>query len=236
MVSLIQAIEERHSVRSYTDEPIDEGVLAKIEKKIEELNEQFNVNIQIVLNEPEAFNCLRAKYGKFKNVKNYLALIGPDCKELNEVLGYAGEQLVLMMQQAGLNTCWVGASYKTVMGHYFLPPGYKLAAVICFGHGSDCGKPHKTVSPQTVAPDYDSAPLWYKSGVDAALLAPTALNQQKFRFRLTKDKQDGSPLVELRTKRGPFATMDMGIAKLHFEIGANECGGAEAISDDYDWA
>lgn len=55
--------------------------------------------------------------------------------------------------------------------------------------------------------------------VDAALLAPTALNQQKFSFSLDGEEND-VPVVRASTKRGAFTQMDLGIAQCHFEIGA----------------
>lgn len=58
-------------------------------------------------------------------------------------------------------------------------------------------------------------------GVRYALLAPTALNQQTFWVQmLRKTNADGLPLVALSTNGGPCARVDLGIVKLHFELGA----------------
>lgn len=224
MITLMEAIEQRHSVRSYTDEPIVPEAAERLQHSIDEVNEEGNVSIQLVLDEPDAFTGFKARYGKFSNVRNYLALVGPDCKELDEALGYGGEKLVLLAQQLGLNTCWVGSTYKVVRGRYSIQPHEKLAAVIALGHGVTAGAPRKSAAPETVAPGYGKAPDWFRRGVDAALLAPTALNQQKFRFTWEGAEIDGVPLVRSATKRGPFARMDLGIAKLHFEIGAGDAG------------
>lgn len=222
MISLMEAMEQRHSVRSYTDEPLSAEVRRKLQEMIDQVNEEGGLSIQLVVDEPDAFTGFKARYGRFSGVRNYLAMIGPDAKELREALGYAGEKLVLLAQQLGLNSCWVGSTFREVLGFYTLYPGEKLDAVIALGHGTNQGTPHKSKAPGEVAPGYDTAPQWFKDGVDAALLAPTALNQQKFRIQLEPAQIDGTPMVRMTTKRGPFSHMDMGIARYHFELGAGD--------------
>lgn len=226
--ALLGAMEARHSVRQYTDEPISDEVAASLEDALKTINEDHWTDLQLVRNEPKAFNSRMAKYGKFEGANNYIALVGPECKELREVLGYAGEKLVLYAQDLGLNTCWVGLTYKAVNRVYRVEIGNKLEGVIAIGYGQTPGKPRKSVAPEVVAAQYADAPDWFRAGVDAALLAPTAVNQQKFRFELTDKLSEGVPVVKARTKRGPFAKMDLGIAKLHFEIGAGP--------DSFEWA
>ena len=89
--------------------------------------------------------------------------------------------------------------------------------MVALGYGTTQGVPHRSKARQEVAPGYDGAPEWFKRGVDAALLAPTALNQQKFSFSLDGEEND-VPVVRASTKRGAFTQMDLGIAQCHFEI------------------
>lgn len=42
---------------------------------------------------------------------------------LDERIGYYGEQLVLLAQALGLNTCWAGLSYRKVNGAYKIEKG-----------------------------------------------------------------------------------------------------------------
>lgn len=226
--ALKKAMEERHSVRQYTGSPISEKDVKSLQAAIDALNEDHWTDIQLVCDEPRAFDCLKAKYGRFENATNYIVLVGPECKELPEVVGYAGEKLVLYAQSLGLNTCWVGASYKMVNHAYRVDLGNRMEAVISIGHGKNQGKPRRSVAPEKISKRYADGPDWFKAGIDASLLAPTALNQQKFRFDLIEDSGLPIPHVKARTKRGPFAKMDLGIAKLHFEIGAGP--------DSFDWA
>ena len=58
-------------------------------------------------------------------------------------------------------------------------------------------------------------PDWFKAGIEAALLAPTAVNQQKFTFTLDGD----TPSVGV-SANGPFVRLDLGIVKYHFELGS----------------
>ena len=62
----------------------------------------------------------------------------------------------------------------------------------------------------------ETPPEWFERGVQAALLAPTAMNQQKFRFELLPDGKT----VRAQTLSGAYTAVDLGIAKYHFEVGA----------------
>lgn len=218
----MEAIEARHSVRSYTDRPLGGAAVETLRAAIDAVNEEANLNIQLVLNEPRAFSGFKARLVNFTGVRNYLALIGPECKELDGILGYYGERLVLLAQSLGLNSCWVGGTYKVVNRAYNVDLGERLAAVVALGYGATQGAPRKSKAPQEVAAGHSDAPDWFKRGVDAALLAPTALNQQKFSFALAGETEAGAPLVRATTRRGPFTQMDLGIAQCHFEIGAGD--------------
>lgn len=67
-----------------------------------------------------AFQGTMAKYGKFRNVSNYIVMAGKKADNLDERVGYYGEHLVLMAQTLDLNTCWVGLSYSKVPRTYVL--------------------------------------------------------------------------------------------------------------------
>ncbi len=215
----LQAIEARHSVRSYTDEPLAAPVVDALRGAIAAVNEEAALDIQLALDEPRAFSGLKSRLVSFSGVRNYLVLVGCEQKDLDTELGYYGEKLVLLAQSLGLNSCWVGGTYKVVTHAYSVDLGQKLSAVVALGHGATQGTPHASKAPQQVAPGYDEAPMWFRRGVDAALLAPTALNRQRFRFELAGE-EGGVPLVRATAKHGAFTKMDLGIAQCHFEIGA----------------
>ncbi len=221
-LTLMEAIHKRHSVRAYKDQPIDEEAREILEKAIAFINEDAYLNIQLVLEEPRAFTGFKGRLAGFSGVRNYFALVGPEVDNLDRALGYNGEKLVLIAQSLGLNTCWVGATYRMVNRDYGVDLGQKMCGVITLGYGVDQGKPHASKAPEEIGRGYDGAPQWFRDGVDAALLAPSARNQQKFSFALDGMNDDGVPLVRCATKHGSFTQIDLGIAQCHFEIGAAE--------------
>lgn len=227
----MKLMEERHSVRSFTDEPLSESDRAALQAEIERCNAEGGLNISLVCDEPQAFTSFLAHYGKFENVKNYFVLAGPDAADLNERCGYYGERLVLLAQELGLNTCWVALTFKKRYVKKLLRAGDKLALVIAVGHGATQGKPRKSKTATDVSsvPAGITPPEWFERGVQATLLAPTAVNQQSFTIKLTGETDaDGKPLVEIASNGGPYADIDLGIARLHFELGAG--------LDNFAWA
>ncbi|MBR1534669.1 MAG: nitroreductase [Ruminococcus sp.] len=214
-MNLLKAIEERHSVRSYTDRPIEGETLDRLQKLVDNANKASGLHIQLVLNEPKAFDSKMAHYGKFSGVKNYIALIGKRDKDLDEKCGYYGESIVIGAQMLGLNTCWVALTYKKIPDAFTVENDEKLLMVIAIGYGIDSGRAHSGKFYDEVTSDKDS-PQWFKSGVEAALLAPTAMNQQKFSFTL----KDGKVLA--KAKFGACSKTDLGIVKYHFEIGSGK--------------
>ena len=209
-------MKERHSVRQYTEKPLEKEVTAALEAEIAACNEESGLHIQLVKDEPKAFSGFMAHYGKFSGVTNYIALVGKKTAGLDEACGYYGERLVLKAQEQGLNTCWVALTYKKVPSAFDIASGEKLVLVIALGYGKTSGTAHKTKSPAEVSNVTPASPQWFKDGVDAALLAPTAMNQQQ--FKLTLD----NGAVEAKALRGVCAKVVLGIVKYHFELGAGK--------------
>ena len=229
-MTIQEAIEARHSVRAYKGQPLAADVVEVLEEKISELNEKGHLHMQLIRNETKAFQGKLAKYGKFRGVNDYIVMVGQKADDLDERIGYYGEQLVLLAQTLGLNTCWVGLSYSKVPGTYVLEAGEVIEAYISIGYGETQGVSHKIKRVQQVSNANDLTPSWFRQGVEAALLAPTAVNQQKFFFEYIPAR-DGKP-VRVLAKRNfsliGFTQMDLGIAKCHFEIGAGK--------ENFEWA
>ncbi|MBO4860132.1 MAG: nitroreductase family protein [Clostridia bacterium] len=217
-MDLLEAARERHSVRDYLAKPLGDEIIAELKSYIAGLNAQSGLNMQLAINEPKAFGSLKARllphYGSFRNAVNYVAIIGKKNASTLEKCGYYGEQLVLKAQQLGLNTCWIGGSYKKVPSAFDIAEGESILAAILTGYGENCGKPHRSKSVPDVLKAKDDVPDWVIRGAECALLAPTAINQQKFVIEF-----DGEN-VAVRAKRGPFSTVDLGIVKYHFELGS----------------
>ena len=218
---LLEAIKTRHSVRRYKDQPIERHKVEAIRAEVERINAAYGLNVQLVLDEPKAFSGMFiTTYGQFSGVSNYIVLAAPKGKAWEEKVGYYGEQLVLLAQTLGLNTCWVGLTYKKIPEAYTLRDGDIIHCVISLGYGENQGKQHPL---KPIGKFYETSggdvPQWFTAGVEAALLAPTAVNQQKFKFILHPGKA-----VEARALFSVmgYTMIDLGIAKCHFEIGAGK--------------
>lgn len=222
-MTIQEAIEARHSVRAYKDQPLSEEIVKVLEDEIVKVNHEGQLHIQLIRNESKAFQGTLAKYGKFRNANNYLVMAGKKSEDLDERIGYYGEHLVLLAQTLGLNTCWVGLSYSKVPGTYVLGEDEKIACYIAIGYGETQGVGHKIKTVDQVSNATDITPSWFKKGVEAALLAPTAVNQQKFSFEYVGMNYNRH---QVRANKGfsmiGYTQMDLGIVKYHFEIGAGK--------------
>ena len=220
---LLQAIQARHSVRRYLPNAIDRTTIAILQDHVDRINHYSGLHIQLVLNEPKAFRGIFA-YGTFKQVSNYFVMAGPKGEGFKERIGYYGEQLVLLSQILGLNTCWAGLSYTKIPGTYVLESGEAISCYIALGKGETSGVVRKSKTPEQVSSINDHTPEWFRQGVEAALLAPTAINQQKFSFEWIPAISGARPQVKAHKGFSlvGYTQTDLGIAKLHFEIGANK--------------
>lgn len=223
-MTLLEAIEARHSVRRYKDEPIPEEVLAILRNRVWEVNKEAGLHVQLVTDEPKAYKGVMA-YGSFSGVKNYFIMAGKKGDDFDEKIGYYGEQLVLLAQTLGLNTCWTGLSYSKIPGTYELEDGEKIGCYIALGYGETQGAVHKLKAIRDISNASDLTPKWFNRGVEAALLAPTAVNQQKFYLEYVGFK-DYSKVPKVTAKPVfsmiGYSKMDLGIIKYHFELGAGK--------------
>ncbi len=221
-MTLLEAIQARHSVRAYKGQPLTDEDARALQEKIDEVNREGRLHIQLIRNEPKAFRGPFARYGKFRGVTDYLVMAGVKADDLDDRIGYYGEQLVLFAQTIGLNTCWVGLSYTKIPGTYVLYEGEVIQAYISIGYGETQGVSHKIKRIEQVSNVSETTPDWFRRGVEAALLAPTAINQQKFSFEYLP--AEGGKSARVLAKRHfslvGYTQMDLGIAKYHFELAA----------------
>ena len=205
-MQMLDLMKERHSVRQYSDKKIDGDVKTKLDTYVASINEESGLSMQIFYNEPNCFNSMLAHYGKFSNVKNYIAIVGK--KEEQEKTGYYGEKLVLKCQELGLNTCWVALTHGKV--NVQTKPQQKLLILIALGYGTNTGVAHKSKPIKELCKE-DAYPEWFMKGMEAVSLAPTAMNQQKFLFEMKNGQ------VYAKALRGFYSKIDLGIVKYHFE-------------------
>ena len=276
----------RHSVRCFTDEPLSADEVRALQEAVEVCNRASGLSIRLVTNEPDAFRCLTAHYGKFRGVSNYLIMAGAPgadaptssrqaapaatpvapaattssdasipSADLEERVGYWGQRLVLLAQSMGLRTCWVALTFAKRKVKETLPDGVEMPCVIALGHGVSDGKAHKSKAAEKVSNLTSDSPAWFARGVQAALLAPTAINQQSFFLELLSDETDdgtsprgakatgetakaqdcetgdrlasAKPRVRATYKGGPYSGIDIGIIKHDFQLAAG--------ADNFTW-
>lgn len=215
-----EAMRTRHSVRQYRSKPLEEADAEAMRQAVEEAALASGLRIVLCLDEPNAFQANKPSYGSFKNCANYIILAGP--RGVDETIGYFGEQLVLYAQQLGLNTCWVALTYEKSAPPIELADGEKIYDLIALGYGATAGVAHRSKPLTRVAKLSDDDPQWYRLGLEAAMLAPTAINQQRFRI-----ERVGERGVRAKALLGPCSKTDLGIVRYHFELGAGK--------ENFDW-
>ena len=215
-MDLLETVKERHSVRSYNEKKIEVNVVIELMTFIDACNKESGLHIQLVLNETKAFSGAKAHYGKFLGVSNYIAIVGDKNRKMDEMCGYFGEKVVIKAQELGLNSCWVALTFDKIKNAFQINPGEKLYIVIALGYGITSGVQHKSKEKTTITKEKEDAPSWFWNGVEYALLAPTALNHQKFSFTLDGNK------VTAKAGIGFYTKLDLGIVKYHFELGAGK--------------
>lgn len=209
-MEILEIMQQRHSVRQYTDRAIEPEKRTVLDALTQEINRKAGLSVQIIYDDPKCFDSFMAHYGKFAGVRNYIALVGKKALGLDETLGYYGEELVLKAQELGLNTCWVALTHgksKAAVGR-----GEKEVCLIALGYGVTQGVEHKSRPMQELCTCGEPMPEWFRCGMNAAMLAPTAMNQQKFRFELLPDGT-----VKAACGSGFYTKLDLGIVKYHFE-------------------
>ena len=209
-MDVIESMKQRHSVRQYTDRQIEQEKRDVLNGLIEGINRENGLHIQVFYDEPKCFDSFKAHYGKFSNVRNYIALVGLKGEDIDETLGYWGEKIVLEAQGLGLNTCWVALTHGKSLAE--VSKDEKQGCLISLGYGCTNGAPRKSKAPKDVSNYREGMPDWFLDGVNAALLAPTAVNRQNFFFELLPSDE-----VKATCGIGFYGKVNLGIAKYHFE-------------------
>lgn len=208
-MDILEIMKARHSVRQYEGKEIESGIKEELAVLVSTCNKESGMNIQVLFDEPKCFDSMMAHYGKFSGVKNYIALVGEKDAALDEKAGYYGEKLVLKAQELGLNTCWVAMTHGKSAAE--IKKGEKLACIIALGYGMTQGTAHQNKPMEQLCNCASDMPDWFSKGMEAALLAPTAMNQQKFYITLENGE------ASAKAGKGFYTKMDLGIVKYHFE-------------------
>jgi len=172
-----EAINARHSVRAYLERPIPDAVREDLNAFVSGCNAKSGLNISIRYDDLDGFDSRLAHYGRFRHVMNYIVLAGKKDEDFEFSCGYYGEKIVLYAQSLGLNTCWAALTFNKRKVRQLLREGETLCMVIALGYGETQGSARRSKTIQQVVEHADGAPVWFTDGVEAALKAPTAMNQ-----------------------------------------------------------
>ena len=210
-MSILELMRSRHSVRAYLDKPIEDDKKNALNELIAALNADYGTNVQIFFDDETAFKNATASYGNFQGCKNYAALVGSD----PVTAGYVGEILALKAQSLGLNSCFVALTYNkgVVKSKISLKKGEKLQCSLALGYGKTQGTPRKSKTREQVLDVRGEVPDNLEQIVEACLLAPTAINQQKFKIIC----ENGDVEIK-KSGLGFYTDFDLGIIKCHKDL------------------
>ncbi|MCF0108943.1 MAG: nitroreductase [Erysipelotrichaceae bacterium] len=216
-MNLKDAMKERHTVRKFKDIPLTDEHLKLISEKVDELNNIYNLNMELKLNDPKIIPFI-FRLGFSRNAANYITLAGPKGENAPEKLGYCSSILMLYLTTLGIDTWWIGGTFhkrKLEKDDQVLP------GILVVGYGESHGKAHRSKPLNRIILTDQEAPEWFINGAKATLLAPTALNKQDY---LVMGK-DGK--VVILNRNGDFTEVNRGILRHHFELGAG--------TDNFTW-
>lgn len=232
IMSAIDTIRARHSVREYLGKPISGVQLAGLRHAIIEAEQKSGLDIQLVTDNPEVFQVV-ARFGLVRGATASIVFCA-DEKDADEAIGYWGQRIVLTAQELGLNTCWCALCSRK-KSKAVLRGDKKVRLVVAVGYGKVPGKARKTkplgelctveggsmASGAGEGAGARALPSWFATAMEAAQLAPTAMNAQNFHITL---RADGKTVAVRATKEGAWSAIDLGIVRRNFEEAANETG------------
>lgn len=219
----VETIRERHSVREYDGKPLSRAEFDALGAVVEECARESGLDIQLVGDNPEVFNVI-ARFGLIRECRTHVAFVVDDVKAgdvaADEAIGYWGQKIVLAAQDMGLNTCWCALCSRR-KSRAVVAPGKKIRLIIAVGHGKTQGFTRKTKSVEALSSaECAKAPAWFAAAMEAAQLAPTAMNNQNFKITLLSDGKT----VRIDAPKSGLNVIDEGIVRCNFEIAANEAG------------
>ena len=226
-MTLLEAINVRTSRRKYVGGKLEAAHVEKLQNLIKEYNGIGGFRIELILNNGEAFKGFTRSYGMLSGVNHYFGFIAKDYNPYaDEKIGYYGELLVLHATTLGLGTCWVGGTFNKSKTPFELTDDERLACLITVGKVDE--KPsskekfihklthRKEKSESDMFKSDGPVPDWFSAGMAAVVRAPSAMNKQPVMFTY----KDGRVKASVDNSAKYLVGFDLGIAKLHFELGA----------------
>lgn len=227
------ALAKRISSRRYDGTPIASPLLDSLDQTCHRLTVPGGSARAVLIREApfDVFTGLIGSYGRVTDAPSAVAFVGPD--DAAHEIGYVGEAVILDATAAGLETCWIAASFDAERTGRLveLAENEKVHAITALGHATESISTSERLMRaslrarhrlplDTIAPGHEQWPTWAREAATAARLAPSGANKQPCRFRM-----DGAALVMTSAAKTYWtAPIDFGIAMLHSELGAAQAG------------
>jgi len=225
-MNYLDLMRKRRSIRKYTLDPLTPVQIDAINQELDVINRESGFNFQLIVNNDIAFSNPIKTLGMFKNVRNFIALVGKDDKfapkggTFNKV-GYYGARVLLFLTSLDLSTCWVALSYSKGRTEAIVESDEKVYSLITVGTRLNPLPSSRRTKSITEISDYNPKdPEWYKNGVMGAMLAPSTLGLQP--VYITFDKADDK--VYVKHSADNINSLDTGIVQYFFERAADHDG------------
>ena len=235
-----QAIGRRRSRRRFDGHPLSDVNAEQLAAACESFRPFPDARVVLVSHSADlVLKGAVGTYGKIKGARAFFALLGNmETRQVQERAGYICEGMVLEATALGLDTCWVAGLFRPDVAARLAgaEPGERVLAVVPVGRAfqdwsfeerlmTGFGRVHKRKPLTELVKETreDQLPDWARTAVEAARLAPSAVNRQPWRFRFATEtitvSEDNAKLTHAISKR-----LDCGIAMLHVEAGAMHAG------------
>lgn len=230
-----QAIESRRSRRRFEPTFLSREQLVQLDNACSTFRPFSDVRNVLVEQSPHSlFKGAVGPYGKIRGANAFIAFIGNmNNVHVQEQVGYMGEGIILEAEAMNIATCWVALFRPNVVTSLITinkseqvmavtPVGYATAREsleerVMTGFGFTHRR--KPLSDLVIGFDEKDYPQWILSAVEAARLAPSAMNRQPWRFHI----ETNSITVAVNSTRREYGVsrrLDCGIAMLHIEVAA----------------
>lgn len=245
---ITEVIKIRSSCRTYDLQKIEKSILDKLKSYIEEINQECKNNERFLIIDKKISEKGEklGTYGVISGASTFI--VGVINSENHDAVrfGYLFEKIILFATDLGLQTCWLGGTFKRedFTKHSNLTEVEYIPIVSPLGYRKDKSRILEVAMRKVVGANNRKSwnELFFDGSVSKALeqnvsgfyatplemvrLAPSASNKQP--WRIIKDKNlyhfylyrtKGYGVVNYDIQKN-----DMGIAMCHFELTAKELG------------
>jgi hypothetical protein len=234
------AIFIRRSRRQFDQRPLESTLLVTLHTVCKEFRPFPQAPAVLVTQSvDDVFKGAIGHYGKIKGAPAFIAFIGDmDNPNIHEQVGYLGEGIILEATALKLGTCWVGGFFRPEVAASLtnINKNERVFAVTPIGYVSEdwsleekimagFGRKHqrKPLSELITGLEEEKWPAWMKELLEAARLAPSAVNRQPWRFHI----EQHSITISVDNLKDTFTIskrLDCGIAMLHIEVASLHFG------------